>query len=126
MKNRSSCAGWKEQLQSKIQEVDIGFQYKEIDSRQYCLLDRMEHSYIKIRGEIRVISMPLLYHAYVYLEFLILACTIYILASQTRIVIPAVAWIIFKIHNFRNLIKAKNICYFRHSLFNKIHPFILR
>ena len=25
--------------------------------------------------------MPLLYHAYVYLEFLILACTIYILAS---------------------------------------------
>ena len=80
MKNRSSCAGWKEQLQSKIQEVDIGFQYKEIDSRQYCLLDRMEHSYIKIRGEIRVISMPLLYHAYVYLEFLILACTIYILA----------------------------------------------
>ena len=34
MKNRSSCAGWKEQLQSKIQEVDIGFQYKEIDSRQ--------------------------------------------------------------------------------------------
>ena len=25
-------------------------------------------------------SMPLLYHAYVYLEFLILACTIYILA----------------------------------------------
>jgi len=24
--------------------------------------------------------MPLLYHAYVYLEFLILACTIYILA----------------------------------------------
>ena len=51
VKNRSSCAGWKEQLQSKIQEVDIGFQYKEIDSRQYCLLDRMEHSYIKIRGE---------------------------------------------------------------------------
>ena len=44
------------------------------------MLDRMEHSYIKIRGEIRVISMPLLYHAYVYLEFLILACTIYILA----------------------------------------------
>ena len=80
VKNRSSCAGWKEQLQSKIQEVDIGFQYKEIDSRQYCLLDRMEHSYIKIRGEIRVISVPLLYHAYVYLEFLILACTIYILA----------------------------------------------
>ena len=85
MKNRSSCAGWKEQLQSKIQEVDIGFQYKEIDSRQYCLLDRMEHSYIKIRGEIRVISMPLLYHAYVYLEFLILACTIYILAPITSI-----------------------------------------
>ena len=26
-------------------------------------------------------SMSLLYHAYVYLEFLILACTIYILAS---------------------------------------------
>ena len=25
--------------------------------------------------------MPLLYHAYVYLEFLILACTIYILAT---------------------------------------------
>ena len=40
VKNRSSCAGWKEQLQSKIQEVDIGFQYKEIDSRQSvtCLL----------------------------------------------------------------------------------------
>lgn len=34
VKNRSSCAGWKEQLQSKIQEADIGFQYKEIDSRQ--------------------------------------------------------------------------------------------
>ena len=34
VKNRNSCAGWKEQLQSKIQEVDIGFQYKEIDSRQ--------------------------------------------------------------------------------------------
>ena len=27
-------------------------------------------------------SMPLLYHAYVYLEFLILACTIYILAPN--------------------------------------------
>ena len=27
-------------------------------------------------------SMPLLYHAYVYLEFLILACTIYILAPM--------------------------------------------
>ena len=27
--------------------------------------------------------MPLLYHAYVYLEFLILACTIYILAPVT-------------------------------------------
>ena len=27
--------------------------------------------------------MPLLYHAYVYLEFLILACTIYILAPPT-------------------------------------------
>ena len=26
--------------------------------------------------------MPLLYHAYVYLEFLILACTIYILAPM--------------------------------------------
>ena len=26
--------------------------------------------------------MPLLYHAYVYLEFLILACTIYILAPS--------------------------------------------
>ena len=26
--------------------------------------------------------MPLLYHAYVYLEFLILACTIYILAPE--------------------------------------------
>ena len=26
--------------------------------------------------------MPLLYHAYVYLEFLILACTIYILAPR--------------------------------------------
>ena len=31
--------------------------------------------------------MPLLYHAYVYLEFLILACTIYILAptSSTKV-----------------------------------------
>jgi len=29
-------------------------------------------------------SMPLLYHAYVYLEFLILACTIYILAPEAR------------------------------------------
>lgn len=28
--------------------------------------------------------MPLLYHAYVYLEFLILACTIYILAPMDR------------------------------------------
>ena len=27
--------------------------------------------------------MPLLYHAYVYLEFLILACTIYILAPKS-------------------------------------------
>ena len=30
-------------------------------------------------------SMPLLYHAYVYLEFLILACTIYILASYNNL-----------------------------------------
>ena len=30
-------------------------------------------------------SMPLLYHAYVYLEFLILACTIYILAPRCRV-----------------------------------------
>jgi len=29
--------------------------------------------------------MPLLYHAYVYLEFLILACTIYILAPGPHI-----------------------------------------
>lgn len=29
--------------------------------------------------------MPLLYHAYVYLEFLILACTIYILAPGVRV-----------------------------------------
>jgi len=29
--------------------------------------------------------MPLLYHAYVYLEFLILACTIYILAPRCRV-----------------------------------------
>ena len=29
-------------------------------------------------------SMPLLYHAYVYLEFLILACTIYILAPLSK------------------------------------------
>ena len=50
------------------------------------MLDRMEHSYIKIRGEIRVISMPLLYHAYVYLEFLILACTIYILAPFSSLI----------------------------------------
>jgi len=28
--------------------------------------------------------MPLLYHAYVYLEFLILACTIYILAPLEK------------------------------------------
>ena len=31
--------------------------------------------------------MPLLYHAYVYLEFLILACTIYILAPPGRILV---------------------------------------
>jgi hypothetical protein len=31
--------------------------------------------------------MSLLYHAYVYLEFLILACTIYILAPQEGTVI---------------------------------------
>ena len=30
--------------------------------------------------------MPLLYHAYVYLEFLILACTIYILAPLSIVV----------------------------------------
>ena len=30
--------------------------------------------------------MPLLYHAYVYLEFLILACTIYILATVDPII----------------------------------------
>ena len=30
-------------------------------------------------------SMPLLYHAYVYLEFLILACTIYILAPRPKL-----------------------------------------
>ncbi|MEQ2624807.1 transposase [Blautia fusiformis] len=30
-------------------------------------------------------SMPLLYHAYVYLEFLILACTIYILAPNRTV-----------------------------------------
>jgi len=29
-------------------------------------------------------SMPLLYHAYVYLEFLILVCTIYILAPEVE------------------------------------------
>ena len=42
MKNRSSCAGWKEQLQLKIQEVDIGFQYKEIDSRQSMRSDKLQ------------------------------------------------------------------------------------
>ena len=31
--------------------------------------------------------MLLLYHAYVYLEFLILACTIYILAPEYQIVV---------------------------------------
>lgn len=31
--------------------------------------------------------MPLLYHAYVYLEFLILACTIYILAPSVTMTI---------------------------------------
>ena len=37
--------------------------------------------------------MPLLYHAYVYLEFLILACTIYILApAATGTAISADAW----------------------------------
>ena len=30
--------------------------------------------------------MPLLYHAYVYLEFLILACTIYILAPAAKLI----------------------------------------
>ena len=34
--------------------------------------------------------MPLLYHAYVYLEFLILACTIYILAPDIAIVVDDV------------------------------------
>ena len=33
--------------------------------------------------------MPLLYHAYVYLEFLILACTIYILAPDCRNMVNA-------------------------------------
>lgn len=42
MKNGSSCAGWKEQLQSKIQEVDIGFQYKDIDSRQSMRSDKLQ------------------------------------------------------------------------------------
>ena len=47
-------------------------------------------------------SMPLLYHAYVYLEFLILACTIYILAPVCPIffvnVLPSVfVFIIFSI-----------------------------
>lgn len=42
VKNRSSCAGWKEQLQSKIQEVDIGFQYKDIDSRQSMRSDKLQ------------------------------------------------------------------------------------
>ena len=42
VKNRSSCAGWKEQLQLKIQEVDIGFQYKEIDSRQSMRSDKLQ------------------------------------------------------------------------------------
>lgn len=45
--------------------------------------------------------MPLLYHAYVYLEFLILACTIYILAPCTAGRIPgavkmATIWLIPK------------------------------
>lgn len=31
--------------------------------------------------------MPLLYHAYVYLEFLILACTIYILAPTNALIL---------------------------------------
>jgi len=34
-------------------------------------------------------SMPLLYHAYVYLEFLILACTIYILAPRDATIFAA-------------------------------------
>ena len=42
MKNRSSCAGWKEQFLLKIQEVDIGFQYKEIDSRQSMRSDKLQ------------------------------------------------------------------------------------
>lgn len=41
--------------------------------------------------------MPLLYHAYVYLEFLILACTIYILAPMPLMRIPEQATLCEKI-----------------------------
>ena len=40
--------------------------------------------------------MPLLYHAYVYLEFLILACTIYILAPT--VIMSVIANKRFQIH----------------------------
>ena len=36
--------------------------------------------------------MFLLYHAYVYLEFLILACTIYILATARSVRLPEGQW----------------------------------
>ena len=34
VKNRSSCAGWKEKLQSNIQEIDLGLEHKDIDVKQ--------------------------------------------------------------------------------------------
>lgn len=34
VKDGSSCAGWKEKLQAKIQETDLGFKQKEIDIKQ--------------------------------------------------------------------------------------------
>ena len=57
------------EIQSQLQDKGIKFKLF------VMLLCHMRSSF----------SMPLLYHAYVYLEFLILACTIYILAPRCRV-----------------------------------------
>ena len=49
----------------------------------FALDNRMKGLFVMLLCHMRFsFSMPLLYHAYVYLEFLILACTIYILAPE--------------------------------------------
>jgi len=51
--------------------------------------------------------MSLLYHAYVYLEFLILACTIYILAPEILICILGVAEEVIVIYLYLAILVAK-------------------